>query len=446
MKSKNHNQRLSFEKSSKFERELELLVPGGAHTYSKGRDQFPSPAPNGLTKASGALVWDADGNELIDWSMGLGSVSIGHADSDVNSAVFEAILTGVNSQRPFQIELEAAQLFCEKFETDMVKFARHGSSVTTAAIKLARAFTGKRKVVLPKEHPFFSFDDWFISTTEADFGIPSDVEQNALPFSYNNIAQLESIFERNSKDIACLIMEVVKFDAPNPGFLERVRELCDEHGIVLIFDEMVSGLKFPGGAASKYFGIEADLYTFGKGVANGFAFAALAGRRELMELGGIAKPGARKLFMLSSTHGGETVGLAAMIATLRKFHQGNLIQQNWTRGEDILHSLNEIISSYDLGGYVNIIGYPTLMAVEFKGPDTQPSPEFRTLFLQEMLAGGCLFQGLFMPTSSHTSALISKTLRAFDAACSVYRNALTFGSVEGFLDGPAVKPVFRRYV
>ncbi|MEH6632286.1 MAG: glutamate-1-semialdehyde 2,1-aminomutase [Halopseudomonas aestusnigri] len=436
---------LNFEKSKAFTAQLEHLVPGGAHTYSKGRDQFPENAPNGITHGQGARVWDADNNEFIDWSMGLTSVSLGHAYPDVDDAVCEAIRRGVNFQRPSALELKAAEMFLSMTGTDMVKFAKHGSSITTAAVKLSRAFTGRTKVAVPREHPFFSFDDWFIGTTDSDYGIPSELKQFSLTFSYNNIDSLYTLFKDHPGEIACVIMEPTKFVAPKDDFLFKVRELCTRNGTILICDEMISGLKIGVPGASAYFGLDADLYTYGKGIANGFSCAALTGRGDIMSLGGIANEGSRKLFLLSTTHGAESTGLAAMIKTVDLFRDGRLVQQNWQVGENLRRQLKEVITNYNLDDYLKINGYPSMMLLETFGP-TGLDLSFRTLFMQEMISRGVLFQGLFILTPSHGEKEIAQTVQAFTGACSVYKQALDQGSVESILIGPAIKPVFRKIV
>jgi len=440
------NQRLSFDRSQAFTQALETLVPGGAHTYSKGRDQFSLHASNGITHGKGAWVWDADGNRLVDWSMGLTSVSLGHADPRVNAAVCASVEAGVNFQRPAALELEAARAFIDLTGCEMVKFAKHGSAVTTAAVKLARAHTGRRKVAVPREQPFFSFDDWFIGTTATDLGIPDELKQFSLSFSYNDIDSLDALFRQHPDDIACVMLEPTKFDAPKPGFLQAVQELCRRHGAVLVLDEMVTGLKFAVPGAARYFGVEADLYTYGKGIANGFSCAALTGRADIMRLGGIDRVGERKLFLLSTTHGAESTGLAAMVETLALFRDGKLIQANWQTGEQLRGRLSAIIARHGLESYLRIVGFPCMMALEALGPDGKADMAFRTLFLQEMMAWGILFQGLFFLTPSHGDAELAATEAAFDRSCAVYRTAMDQKSVEGLLQGPAIKPVFRRTV
>ncbi len=440
------NNRLTFPKSIAFTKEIERRIPGGAHTYSKGRDQFPRNAPNGIVRGAGARVWDIDDNELVDWSMGLTSVSLGHGHPAVVKRVVEVIQDGVNFQRPARLELEAAETILSVVGGDMVKFAKHGSSVTTAAVKLSRGATGRGRVAVPGDHPFFSFDDWFIGSTAADFGVPKALKSFTLKFRYNDIESLHGLFRQFPDEIACVMLEPVRFDPPANGFLGEVKEICAKNGAVLVFDEMVSGLKIAIPGAGAYFDVEPDLSTWGKGIANGFAATALTGRGDIMRLGGLEPEGARKLFLLSTTHGAESSGLAAMMETLTLFQDGRIVAENWKKGASLRRRLETIIARHKLEPFLKLTGYPCLMLLETGAPPDGDALAFRTLLMQELIAWGVLFQGLFVLTPSHGEQEIEDTIRAFDRACETYRQAVEAGSVDGLLEGSAIKPVFRRHL
>ena len=436
-----------FDKSRAFSREIHDLIPGGAHTYSKGDDQFPENAPAAITHGKGARVWDLDGNEYVDCSMGLTSVSIGHGYEPVVRAVCEAAAQGTNFQRPAAIELEAARVFLETVDAgDMVKFAKNGSTVTTAAVKLARAYTGRGRVALCREHNFFSYDDWFIVTTPTDFGIPAQTRELTAMFGYNDLASVEALFKERDHDIACLIMEPLKFDPPKEGFLEGVRDLCREHGVVFILDEMISGFKWSVKGASHHLGVKADITTWGKGIANGFSACALTGRADIMELGGIRREGGKKLFLISTTHGAETTGLAAMLQTIEEFRRNDMIADNWRRGAALKKRLQMSIDGRGLGAHLELAGDDCLFALMCRDAGGQPSDAYRTLVMQEMIARGVLFQGLFYPTWSHRQPELDQIALAFDEACDVYRQAIDRGSCDGLLVGAPAKPVFRRTI
>ena len=217
---------MNFNKSNALRERAHKLIPAGAHTYSKGDDQFPQLSPGFIIKGKGSRVWDADGNEFIDWGMGLRAVSLGHAYEPVLEAVREQLALGVNFTRPSTIEAEVAELLVELIPSaEMVKFAKNGSDVTTASVKLARAYTGRDIVVRCAEQPFFSVNDWFIGDTPCNAGIPIEVQNLTKRFSYNNIESLENILREYDGNIACVIMEPASIEHPNPGFLEKVREL-----------------------------------------------------------------------------------------------------------------------------------------------------------------------------------------------------------------------------
>jgi len=437
----------NFNKSRDFSNQIHKLIPGGSHTYSKGDDQFPFNAPAAITHGKGAKVWDLDGNEYLDCSMGLTSVCIGHGYEPVAQAVADAAFHGTNFQRPAAIELESAKLFLDTVQSgDMVKFAKNGSTVTTAAVKLARAFTGKNRVAVCKEHNFFSFDDWFIITTPCDRGIPKQMRSMTALFGYNDYESVEKLLSAKDHDIACLILEPVKFDPPINNFLLRVAELCRDRGVLLILDEMVSGFKWSLKGAHNYFGVKPDMSTWGKGIANGFSACALTGRADIMELGGIIQGGEDKLFLISTTHGAETTGLAAMNATIREFNTHNMIFSNWERGSELKKRVDLIIERYSLGDYLQFIGYPCLLALICRNAEGNLDDIYRTLMMQEMIARGILFQGLFYTTWSHQESEMNQFVLAFEESCKVYKKAIEMGTAHSLLIGDPAKPVFRKKI
>ena len=250
---------------------------------------------------------------------------------------------------------------------------------------------------------------------------------------------------QNPGEIACVILEPVKIEAPIKGFLEGIRALCDKHGIILIFDEMISGLKWSVPGAGDFFKIESDLSTWGKGIANGFSCSALTGKREIMRLGGIEDEGRQKLFLLSTTHGAEATGLAAMLATVNVFLTQSVVEQNWKIGKLLKERLSAIIKAHRLDPYLSIKGYPCVLTLETLGPNKTQDLAFRTLFLQEVIAKGVLYQGVFVLTPSHGITEIEFTEEAFDHACTIYCRALDNGGVGELLMGPSIKPVFRSF-
>ena len=422
------------------------LIPGGCHTYSKGPDQFPSNAPGTILKGRGARVLGCDERWYIDWGMGLTSVSLGHGLPEVCAAVTSAIADGVNFIRPAELERTAALKFLNTVARPdhMVKFCKNGSVATTAAVKLARGATGRPLVAVPSEHPFFSYDDWFIGTTPADLGIPDESKAGTRLFHYNDLASLDRLIEKEGDRLAGVMLEPVRVDEPKAGFLEGLRDRCTRNGSLLIFDETVSGLKWALRGAQEYFGVEPDLSVWGKGLANGFSACALSGRRELMALGGSQTSG-RRMFLVSTTHGAESTALAAMMATLDIFVRDRVIASNWKRGASLKERVNALIKAHGLEGNLAVAGYPCLPVVVWRGLPEARAAEWRTLLFQELARRGVLTQGMLYPTPSHDESVIDETVTAFDGALSTVAAAWSTGSACGALEGPAIKPVFRRY-
>jgi glutamate-1-semialdehyde 2,1-aminomutase len=433
-------------KSLEIGQKLKTLIPGGAHTYSKGDDQWPEIAPKVIERGKGCYVWDPDGNKYIEWSMGLTSICLGHANEDINRAAIDAMTLGHNFQRPSVMEANAAERLLDFLgdRGEMVKFAKNGSTVTTAAVKLSRAFTGRPKIAVCAEHPFFSYDDWFIGSTRCPAGIPNPVRDLTVKFSYNNIESVEKMFAQNHGQIACVILEPVKFEAPLKGFLQAIADICKREGTILIWDEMVTGFKWgPRGAAS-YYGVKGDLYTWGKGMANGHSVCALTGRRDIMELGGIDhdKP---RVFLSSTTHGAEIPPLAAMIKTLDIFdNDGEVFKRNRENGSQLMASLNQLITNVGIQDELELIGDGVLFAVNVKSGGIHKANVARTFLLQELVRRGQLFQGLFYMTPAHTPEAIAETLAVWKVVLPIYRKFIESGKREELVGNPT-KPVFRAF-
>jgi glutamate-1-semialdehyde 2,1-aminomutase len=430
-----------FRRSEELQRRLHDLVPGGAHTYARGADQYPEGMAPVLTHGKGARVWDVDGNTYVEYGMGLRSVTLGHAYEPVLEAVREVLTKGLSFSRPTELELQAAEDFLSLVPgADMVKFAKNGSDATTAAIKLARAATGRERVAIC-DQPFFSVDDWFIGTTQMDAGIPAT---GTVQFRYNDLESLRTLFTEHSGQIAAVVLEAATALAePAPGFLEGVRKLCDDYGSVLIFDEMITGFRWSAGGAQKCYGVTPDLSCWGKAMGNGFPISALAGRRELMELGGL-RTGKPRVFLLSTTHGPETVSLAAFRAVVKAYAGDDPVRRMERAGAMLAEGFNSAARELGIDDHVQATGRPSCLIFTTKDAEGRPSQEFRTLFLQEMLRRGVLGQS-FVISAAHTDDDVLHTVDAAGQALPVYRKALESGGVTGYLAGRPVAPALRRF-
>jgi glutamate-1-semialdehyde 2,1-aminomutase len=432
----------SFSRSRDLQPKAHELIPGGAHTYAKGDDQFPEQAPAFMVRGKGCHAWDVDGNEFIEYGMGLRAVTLGHAFEPVVEAAYRQMQLGVNFTRPAKIEVDLAQAMLELIDgAEMVKFAKNGSDVTTAAVKLARAYTGRDLIAICGDQPFFSTDDWFIGTTEMNAGVPNAVAEMTLKFLYNDLASLQTLFDQHPGQIACVVMEAEAVTPPAPGYLKQVKELCEQQGTVLIFDEMITGFRWHLGGAQKFHGVVPHLSTFGKAMGNGFAISALMGKREIMRLGGLDHDQDR-VFLLSTTHGAETHVLAASLETIRIYREQNVVEFLWKQGERLRALVNDSIVENRLEGFFELIGRPVNLVYATRDQNRKPSQAFRTLFLQELIRRNVMAPS-FVVSFSHSDADIDRTAEAVYKAHVVYRKALDEG-VENYLEGRPVQPVNRR--
>jgi glutamate-1-semialdehyde 2,1-aminomutase len=445
---------------------LHRAIPGGAHTYSRGDDQFPSNAPPILARGQGAHVWDMDGNRYLDYGMALRAVTLGYAHAQVNAGAAAQMELGVNLTRATLTELEAAETLIDLVPSvEMVKFAKNGSNVTTAATKIARAFTGRQYICVPRQQPFFSFDDWFIGATALKRGIPAEHVNYTLQFDYGDMTSLQALFDAHPGQIAAVMTEPATTLLPCPktcpgparwptincsgcpngsnNFLKQVQKLCQGDGALFILDEMITGFRWHLGGAQAFFGVQPDITTFGKAMANGFAVAAVGGRRDVMQVGSIDRPGQERTFLLSTTHGAEMPGLGAFLATVAVYKQQDVISHLWQYGACLRDGLREVATRHGMERYFVIDG-PAIslnyMTLDANGTNSLP---LRTLYSQEMIKRGVLMPWIAV-SLAHGDAELQQTLEAADGALAVLKQALE-GRVEDHLVGPAIRPVFRSH-
>ncbi|BBJ00658.1 glutamate-1-semialdehyde 2,1-aminomutase [Ferrigenium kumadai] len=450
--------------SDQINKRFHQIVPGGSHTYSKGDDQFPANAPKIMSHAKGAECWDIEGKRFIDWAMGNRVMILGHAFDEVDDQVCAAIRKGTNFTRPGILEYELAEYLVGLWPcAEMVKFGKNGSDVTTAAVKLSRAYTGRKYVLVCSSHPFFAIHDWFIGSTEMNSGTLDTERQYTLKFKYNDIESVEQAFDQYPGQIAAVILEPVKNDSPyaeprdsdytvegisrngdnNTNFLKYLREKTEATGTVLIFDENIAGMRFDIRGSHHRYGIYPDLAAFGKAIANGYSCSVLAGKRELMELGGIHHDKER-VFLLSQTHGSETVGLSATLATLKACDRLNVTSHVWSLGGRMKARVKDAISKNSLNDHVKIIGFdanPQILCTKANGDFW---PELHTLFHQYMVDKGILIPWISI-THSHNDEHLNYTVEAIEETGAKLRSVISNDAVSKELIGDAVKPVFRKW-
>jgi glutamate-1-semialdehyde 2,1-aminomutase len=434
---------MNFSNSRALQAKAHRLIPGGAHTYAKGDDQYHQQAPGFIVRGKGCHVWDLDGHEYIEYGMGLRAVTLGHAFDPVVEAAHKQMQLGTNFGRPAKIEVDLAEATLKILDgVDMVKFAKNGSDVTTAAVTLSRAHTGRDLVAICGDHPFFSVDDWFIGTTELNAGIPEAISRMTLKFRYNDLSDLRQLFDQHPNQIACVVLEPETVVPPAPNYLAQLKQLCEDRGAVLVFDETITGFRWHLAGGQGFHGVVPHLSTFGKALGNGFAIAALVGKREIMRLGGLDHDQPR-VFLLSTTHGAETHALAAALEIIRIYRESHVVEFLWKQGERLRALLDRSIAENHLQDFFALAGRPCNLIFLTRDQDRQRSQTYRTLFMQELIRRGVIGPS-FVVSFSHSDADIDRTAEAVHGALVVYRKAIDEG-IEKYLEGRPIRPVYRKF-
>jgi glutamate-1-semialdehyde 2,1-aminomutase len=432
----------SFAESTAHQEVVHTLIPGGAHVYAKGDDQYPEGMAPVIERGSGCRVWDLDGNEYVEFNNGLRSTTLGHGFEPVVRAVSKWLADGVNFARPHRLEREAAERLIDLIPgAEMVKFGLNGSDATTAAVRLARAYTKRDMVAVCRQQPFFSTHDWFIVTTPMSAGIPDDAGRLTVPFDYNDLPSLARLFDAHPGRIAAVMLEAETTEAPAPGFFDGLRELCDRHGALLVLDETITGFRWHERGAQFIYQIDPDLCTFGKGMANGFPLSALAGRREIMRLGGYVDD-ADRVFLLSQTYAAQPWALAAMMAVIDTYEREQIAERLHRIGAELRRAIDGVVADAGLSSYFQLRGRDCNLVYVARDDQEEPSQAFRTLVLQELVGRGILAPS-FVVSAAHDPAAIQQTVDAVADLMPVYRRALEDG-VGTVLRGRPVRPAMRR--
>lgn len=358
----------------------ELVIPIGSQTFSKSRTQYPvGISPLYINKARGCHVWDIDGNKYIDLVSSLAAVTIGYSDSRINNAVRKQLRKGVTFSLPGTLEAEVAELICELVPSaEMVRFGKNGTDATSAAVRLARAYTGRDHIAVCGYH---GWQDWYIGATTRNKGVPSVVSNLTHTFTYNDIESFKVIIEK-FPDIACVVMEPMNSIFPEPGFLEEIRHITRMRGIVLVFDETITGFRFSNGGAQELFNITPDISTFGKGIANGFPLSAVVGKREIMM--------EMEEIFFSGTFGGELLSLAVARSVLLQIKSENVVSRLSEIGNEIISLVEPIITELELSDILNFSGHNSWKFLQWRGNNEYDADTIRTLFMQLSFQHGLL--------------------------------------------------------
>ncbi|GIK22826.1 MAG: glutamate-1-semialdehyde 2,1-aminomutase [Ignavibacteriota bacterium] len=409
------------------------LIPAQTQTLAKGTGQnIKGVAPKFLQKGKGAHVWDVDGNEYIDYTMGVGPLSLGYAYDKVDEAIKEQLKEGITFSMPHPLEVEVAELIHRIVpNAESIRYSRGGADVVSGAVRVSRAYTGRNKVLCCGYH---GWHDWYISVTDRNKGIPQSIQDMTFTFNYNDI---QSVIDSIDDDTACIVLEPFVFEEPKDNFLQKLRDVCTKNGIVLVFDEMWTGFRISLGGAQEYFGIKADLACFSKAIANGMPLSVLTGKKEIMSL-------LDKDVFFFNTFGGETLSLAAAKATINEMIEKSVQTYLAKQGNKLKAGYNSIAEKLGLN-YTKCSGYDCRTIITYDAEKSGCNPlEMKSLVQQEIIKRGILWSGFHNISFSHSDDDINYTLKAYEDVLPILKTAVEEKRVKQFLKGEPVEPVFRK--
>ena len=410
------------------------IILNGTLTLSKSPDYIVPGYPIYVDKAKGAYFWDSEGNRYIDYPLALGPVILGYAYDEVDAAVKEQMAKGFLYSLSSKREIELAELLCEIIPSaEKIKILKTGSEATSAAVRIARAYTRRDIVAVCGYH---GWHDWTVVRTERNAGVPSQLRDLIYEFSYNDIDSLQMVFDRNPGKIAAVIMEPVGMYEPVDDFLNKVAVLTRKNGALLIYDEVITGFRLSLGGAQGYFSVTPDLSVFGKAMANCYAIAAVVGKQDIMNE-------VEDDVFISSTYGGDLLAITAAVKTIEILKENNVNNHIINLGQKLKEGLNAIIENNNISASCE--GMPHRTFIVFRDAEGVSSKMIETLFRQECLARGIFLGYGHFICFSHTENDIKATLEAASEVFALIRKALENGNLSTYLKGPVAKDVFKRY-
>ena len=426
---------MKFDKNMEHFKKTENFIPLCSQTFSKSHTQFSfGYSPIFAERAEGCYLWDVDGNQFIDYVGGLGAISIGYNNPEINKAIIEQLHKGITFTLPHKLETKLAEMLSEIFPcADMTRFGKNGSDATTGAIRVARAYTGRNTIAICGYH---GWHDWYICTTSRNEGIPPVIGEMSEVFNYNDITSLEKIFAKHPGDVAAVILEPIGVEFPKDKFLEKVRDLCDKNGALLIFDEIVTGFRLALGGGQEYFKVVPDLATTGKGMANGMPISALMGKRKIM----------KKLedVFFSFTFGGEALSIAASIATIHFIKEHRVIREIHENGKELWNGMNHLFDKHDFRKTMELVGYPPRQAFHFFTSSNYTPEELKTLIQELCHERNLIFLGVHNLSYSHTKKVIKDTLEIYDEVFRLLSAIIKKNQVREKIRGRVIQSVFRK--
>ena len=408
------------------------LIPAYTQTLAKGPTQYvDGVAPKFLGRAKGSHVWDVDGNEYIDFNMAIGPISLGYGYPVVDEAIRRQLDDGITFSLVHPLEVEVAELVREVIpNAESVRYTKAGAEVTSAAVRLSRAWTGRDKVLCCGYH---GWHDWYIGVTARNAGVPQAVKDLVYTFNYNDI---DSVTAALDEDTACVILEPMTFDFPKDDFLHRLKAACEANGTLLVFDEMWTGFRWALGGAQEAFDVTPDLACYPKAIANGMPIAVLTGRSDVMAL-------LDEDVFFFTTFGGEALSLAAAQATIRELRDKNVPADLAAKGQRLMDGYSDIATELGLRDITHCKGHPARGLIVFDDKGGQ-SLLMKSLVQQELIKRGILWAGFHNMCYSHSAADLDHMLAAYGEVLAELKGALEASDLDARLRGKPVQPVFRR--
>jgi len=429
----------TFEQSMELYRRAIEMIPGGSQTNSKRPTAYaPGAYPVYAQNAEGARVQDVDGNWYIDYVLGLGPITLGYCYPEVDEAVREQLEKGIIYGMLSPLEVEVAESVREMVPcAEMVRFLKGGAEVTTAAARIARKYTG-REVILNSGYRGWA-DGWAAQSNGMEGGVPDCIGSVVKSFPRNDLDALRALLEEHAGNVAMVSIDPATGGARVPdGYLQGMRDLCDEHDVLLMYDEIVTGFRMAAGGGQEYFGVTPDLACFAKGIANGMPLGVVCGRGEVMQT-------AIDDVIISVTYGGEALSLAAGNAAMRVIREEPVIDTIWDTGARLMKGFEELGEKH--GVPLHCHGYEPMSSQTIDYEDRTLSRDCWTLLLQEMAQRGVTLRrgGLLFITYSHGDAEVEETLEALDGTLAVIAEAVDEGTVQDRLKVEEVKESFRSF-
>jgi len=395
--------------SNSYKDRSKKVIPHLTGTFSRSASHFVEGVyPVYVESAIGSHFTDVDGNEFLDYLMGLGPITLGYNYPSVNEAILTQLKKGILFSLPHPVEVELAELICKTIpNAEMAKFEKSGSNAVTGAVRAARYLTKRDKIAYCGSGGVWH--DWQAVMVSRDGGVPKFNRELLHIFDYNDIEGLEQIFSNNKDEIAAIVMEPTIYEKPENDFLVKVRKLADENNSLLILDEIITGFRFDIGGGQNYFNVKADLVCFGKGMGNGLPITAITGPNEFMK--------SFDDLWVSSTNNSETLSLAGTIATINEMKNKNTIQHCWNLGTKLFNGWNKIADDNNLDA--RMFGYPVRMTLTCNNSKNIPSESLKALILQEMVKNKIFISpSVIFLSYSHSLYDIENTLEVWSQVAS----------------------------